>query len=202
MDIFFRWARLSLLALCAACAGGGLAPACAQELSFTFRDPSFGGNPFYSTHLLGIAELSRPAQPSTATSPEDLVASQLRAQLTSSLSANILSTIQAAKPGDSGTFTVGNQQISYARTATQTTVTFTNAKTGETSQLVIPGASSAVATPFSASTSPVLTGQSLGTSAVSAEQALMAQSAAAPLPVTPVISSPSGLEVSLAPAPL
>jgi curli production assembly/transport component CsgF len=153
----------------------------------TFRDPSFGGNPFNSEHLLAIAGFDRPAQSTPTTSPEDLLASQLRAQLTSSLSSSILTTIQTAKPGDTGSFTVGSQVISFARTATETTVTFTNTRTGEVSTLVIPVSKTTTPSPFGASPS--------------GESALIGVSQSASQP--PLVNSGAvGLEVSLGPPPL
>ena len=121
----------------------GAAPAQAQDLVHRFIDPSFGGNPFYSDHLLAIANLDRPAQPTTPTTTptqEDLIAQQLQARLLSTLSGNILDSINNAKVGDTGNFTLGNQTISFTRSATATTVTFTNTATGEVNTVVIPAA--------------------------------------------------------------
>ena len=165
---------------------GASAPAAAQEIVFTFQNPSFGGNPFYSEHLLAIAGFDRPSQPTEVTSPEDLLAAQLRAQLSSTLSANILTTIQTAKPGDMGSFTVGNQQIDYSRTATETTVVFTNTRTGETSTLVIPVVQPRTPTPFGSSAETTLIGGTV-------------VSGAAPVNSP---SSSSGLEIPLGPPPL
>ncbi len=182
-----RSTRAAMLGLFSIGAIGASAPAAAQEMVFTFQNPSFGGNPFYSEHLLAIAGFDRPTQPTPTTSPEDLLAAQLRAQLTSTLSANILTTIQTAKPGDMGSFTVGNQQIDYSRTATETTVVFTNTKTGETSTLVIPVVQPRTPTPFGSS---------------SAETALMGDSLVPGAPSANPSSNPAGLEISLAPPPL
>lgn len=127
------------------------APAQAQDLVHHFIDPSFGGNPFYSDHLLAIANIDRPAQPTTPTTTptqEDLIAQQLQARLLSTLSGNILDSINNAKVGDTGNFALGNQTISFSKTATETTVTFTNTTTGEVNTVVIPadGASSSSTT--------------------------------------------------------
>ena len=147
---------------------GGASAAFAQEIVHTFNNPSFGGNPFYSEHLLAIAGIDRPEAPEEPTEPaptaEELLVAQLRASLTSSLSSNILQTIQTARPGDTGTFVVGAQRISYVRTATETRVTFTNTTTGETSELVIPVRGAPTSTASAASS-------------MSAEQALGANGA-------------------------
>ena len=165
-SVRFRVATLLAAGAAAAFAGGAVQ---AQELSHRFLNPSFGGNPFYSEHLLGIANIHRPAEPEEdADTPtaDELLVSQIRASLTSSLSSGILTRIQNAKPGESGSFVVGDQQISFTRTATETTVNFTNSRTGETSQLVIPVTPTSTSPfPFASSISPLST-------AKSAEQAL------------------------------
>jgi curli production assembly/transport component CsgF len=145
----------------------------AQELSHRFINPSFGGNPFYSEHLLGIAGIHRPAEPDdtdTAT-PDELLVDQIRSGLTSSLTSSILTRIQSAKAGESGNFVVGDQQISFTKSATETTVVFTNGRTGETNRLVIPATASST-TPFPFATT--------SSSNASPEQALGALGAASP----------------------
>lgn len=114
----------------------------AQELTHRFINPSFGGNPFYSDHLLGIANIHRPKQPEKPGDPppteEELIASQIRARLLSQLSGDVLDRIQAAQPGETGQFEFGEQRISFTRTQTETQVTFLNIRTGETQRLTIP----------------------------------------------------------------
>ncbi|HEU0044536.1 curli assembly protein CsgF [Sphingomonas sp.] len=139
-----RTAKLALAG--AALLIAGTSPAHGQDLVHRFIDPSFGGNPFYSDHLLAVANVDRPAAPTTpVTTPtdEELLAQQLRARLLSQLSGNILDSIQNAAVGDTGNFTFGNQTVSFRRTATETTVTFTNTTTGEVNTVVIPGAPAA-----------------------------------------------------------
>ena len=114
----------------------------AQELVHRFINPSFGGNPFYSEHLLAIANIHRPDQPEEPATPLPTEEEQLVAQLQSSLNAQvqsqILDRIRNAQPGQSGNFTLGDQQISFTRTATETRVTFVNTKTGERRVIVLP----------------------------------------------------------------
>lgn len=179
--------KQGLCSLALAGLAASAAPLSAQEMVQTFKNPSFGGNPFYSDHLLAIAGFNRPTQPTESTSPEDLLASQLRAQLTSSLSANILTAIQTAKPGDTGAFTVGAQQISFSRTATETTVTFTNTRTGEVSTLVIPVLRSGTTTPFGSMPSA---------------ESVLASTGRAALPAGAAPGAAPGLDAMLGPAPL
>lgn len=120
----------------------GATPAAAQDLVHRFINPSFGGNPFYSEHLIAVANIHRPSAPTEDTpTDEDLIAQQLRARLLAQLQGNILDSIQNAAVGSSGTFEVGNQTISFTRTATETRITFTNANTGETNTVVLPASS-------------------------------------------------------------
>ena len=149
--------RRSACGLVAASIAVVAVPAQAQDLVHRFINPSFGGNPFYSEHLLSIANIHRPAEPTTETetpSQEQLLAEQLRARLLSQLSGNILDRIQNAPVGTSDNFEFGNQRISFTRTATETRVTFTNVTTGEVNTVVLPadttGAASAGAAAQSA----------------------------------------------------
>ena len=120
----------------------GSSAAQAQELVHRFINPSFGGNPFYSEHLLGIANIHRPAQPTEPADPLPTEEEQLVAAIQSSLNSQnqsqILERIRNAQPGQTGNITLGDQQISFVRTATGTRVTFFNTKTGETRVIVVP----------------------------------------------------------------
>lgn len=120
----------------------GLAsPAQAQELTFGFTNPSFGGNPFYSAHLLGVATAQRPERPSTGAgplTPEQLFARQLQSRLLSALSAGLVQAITGSAPGDSGEFQLGDQRIFFERTDTEIRVRIFNELTGETTEIVVP----------------------------------------------------------------
>ena len=133
-------AAMSALALIALV--GAPSAAQAQELVHRFINPSFGGNPFYSEHLLGIANIHRPDEPEEPATPlpteEEALANQIRSSLNSQVQSQILERIRNAQPGQSGNFTLGDQQISFVRTATETRVTFLNTKTGESRVIVVP----------------------------------------------------------------
>jgi hypothetical protein len=80
----------------------------------------------------------------------------------------ILDRIRNAQPGQSGNFTLGDQQISFTRTATETRVTFVNTKTGETRVIVVPvpnsgGAFGSTGTALAAGRSPEQALGALGT---------------------------------------
>ena len=79
---------------------------------------SFGGNPFNSAHLLGIANAQNDYKDPKATansSQADIFARQLQSRLLSALSSQIVDAIFGANPQDSGTITFGGQAISFVR---------------------------------------------------------------------------------------
>ena len=135
-----RGAATAALALVALAVAPSAAQA--QELVHRFINPSFGGNPFYSEHLLGIANIHRPNEPEEPATPlpteEERLADQIKSSLNSQIQSQIFDRIRNAQPGESGNFTLGSQQISFVRTTTETRVTFVNTQTGETRVIVVP----------------------------------------------------------------
>lgn len=118
-------------------------PSYSQELRHEFTNPSFGGNPFNSSHLLGVATAQRPerkrsAEESQQLTEGELFARQIQSRLLSSLSSGLVEAITGADPGATGEFTVGDQTISFERTLTEIRVKITNADTGEVTDIVIP----------------------------------------------------------------
>jgi curli production assembly/transport component CsgF len=114
----------------------------AQEIVHRFINPSFGGNPFYSEHLLGIANIHRPNEPEEPAKPvpteEDLLFQGIQTSLNAQASSQILDVIRNARPGQSGEFQFGNERISFTRSATETRITFVNIETGATRQIIVP----------------------------------------------------------------
>lgn len=154
--------RVRLLLVAGSAVGllGLASPAAAQELTHEFVNPSFGGNPFNSDHLLAIANLDKPEAPDDSDpplTPEEELVSQLESQLNSTLSSNILRAIQTATVGQTGEFFLGDTRINFVRTATETRVTFTNTQTGESRQIVIPVNSST--SPFGVASATGLTAE-------------------------------------------
>lgn len=117
---------------------GGAAEA--QELSFKFINPSFGGNPFYSDHLLGVATAQRPERPSEdeGLTEGEQFARQIQSRILSALSSSIVEAITGSDPGSSGEFTVGDQTIFFERTLTEIRLTITDNITGEITTIVVP----------------------------------------------------------------
>ena len=117
------------------------APALAQDLTYTPINPSFGGNPFNSSHLLGIANAQndyRDPRSTTSNSQADVFARQLQSRLLSALSSQIVDAIFGDNPQERGTIRFGGQTIEFVRGLTEVTLTITNDETGEVTTIVIP----------------------------------------------------------------
>lgn len=120
---------------------GALAPASAQEIVQRFINPSFGGNPFYSDHLLGVATAQRPERDrgdARELTETEQFARQLQSRLLSALSSSLVQSITGAAPGTSGEFTVGDQTIFFERTLAEIRLRITNTVTGEVTEIVVP----------------------------------------------------------------
>jgi len=116
-------------------------PAAAQDLVYEPINPSFGGNPFNSAHLLGIANAQnnyKDPKASTGGSQADIFARQLQSRLLSALSSQIVDAIFGENPQESGTITFGGQTIDFIRGLDAVTLTITNDETGEITTIVIP----------------------------------------------------------------
>jgi curli production assembly/transport component CsgF len=116
-------------------------PAVAQDLVYEPINPSFGGNPFNSAHLLGIANAQnnyKDPKASTGGSEADIFARQLQSRLLSALSSQIVDAIFGENPQESGTITFGGQTINFVRGLDAVTLTITNDGTGEITTIVIP----------------------------------------------------------------
>lgn len=116
-------------------------PAQAQDIVYQPIDPSFGGNPFNSAHLLGIANAQNtyrdPASQQTG-SQADIFARQLQSRLLSALSSQIVDAIFGENPQESGTISFGGQTIDFIRSLTEVTLRITDDGTGEVTTIVIP----------------------------------------------------------------
>ena len=113
----------------------------AQDLTYQPIDPSFGGNPFNSSHLLGVAGAQNNTKDPTsaATSTEaDIFARQLQSRLLSALSSQIVDAIFGENPQERGTISFGGQTIDFVRSLDEVTLNITNTATGEVTKIVIP----------------------------------------------------------------
>jgi curli production assembly/transport component CsgF len=118
------------------------APALAQDLTYQPINPSFGGNPFNSSHLLGIANAQNdykdPRATSSGGSQADIFARQLQSRLLSALSSQIVDAIFGENPQESGTISFGGQTIQFVRGLENVTLTISNDDSGETTTIVVP----------------------------------------------------------------
>lgn len=117
------------------------ASAHASELVYTPINPSFGGNPFNSAHLLGVATAQSKYKDPTAVSSSDPASQFLRtlqSRLLSSLATQITDVIFGDNAQDSGLIRFGEQEISFVRGIDSVTLTITNNADGSTTVIVVP----------------------------------------------------------------
>jgi curli production assembly/transport component CsgF len=123
---------------------GGLAfaaPIAAQDITYQPIDPTFGGNPFNSAHLLGIANAQndyKDPDAKTTNTQADIFARQLQSRLLSALSSQIVDAIFGDNPQERGTISFGGQTIEFVRGLTEVTLTITDDDTGEVTTIVVP----------------------------------------------------------------
>lgn len=105
-------------------------------------NPSFGGNPFNSSHLMGIAgainDYKDPASKATGSTQSDLFARQLQSRLLSALSSQITNAIFGDNPQETGNVNFGGQQISWVRSLESVTVTIVDEATGAETVIEVP----------------------------------------------------------------
>lgn len=115
----------------------------AQELVYTPVNPSFGGNPFNSAHLLGIANAQNDTDaPATGSSSRDaqadLFVRQLQSRLLSGLAGEVTNAIFGDDPQESGRIVFGSQTIEFFRGLDSITLNIFDADLGTTTEIVIP----------------------------------------------------------------
>lgn len=116
-------------------------PAIAQDIVYEPISPMFGGNPFNSNHILGIANAQNKEKDPNATSSNsqaDIFARQLQSRLLSALSSQIVDAIFGDNPQESGIVSFGGQTIEFFRSLDAVTLLITNDDTGEVTRIVVP----------------------------------------------------------------
>jgi len=129
----------ALLAGVAALAISGTASA--QDIVYEPVNPSFGGNPFNSAHLLGIANAQnnfKDPKAKDSGSQADIFARQLQSRLLSALSSQIVDAIFGENPQEHGIIKFGGQTIEFTRGLEEVTLVITDDSTGEVTMIVIP----------------------------------------------------------------
>ena len=133
--------RMATRAVCAAALFAFCAPAVAQDMVYEPVNPSFGGNPFNSAHLLGIANAQnnfKDPKAAASGSQADIFARQLQSRLLSALSSQIVDAIFGDNPQEQGTISFGGQTIEFVRSLTEVTLTITDDTSGEVTTIVVP----------------------------------------------------------------
>ena len=136
-----RAGRVLAALISASALGVAATPAAAQDIVYKPIDPTFGGNPFNSSHLLGIANAQndfRDPNARSTNSQADIFARQLQSRLLSALSSQIVDAIFGDNPQERGVIAFGGQTISFVRGLTEVTLTITDDETGEVTEIIIP----------------------------------------------------------------
>lgn len=116
-------------------------PAFSQDLVHEPISPTFGGNPFNSNHILGIANAQNKNTDPNAVNRNDqssIFARQLESRLLSALSSQIVDAIFGDNPQEQGTITFGGQTIEFFRGLDSVTLIIRNDETGEETRIEIP----------------------------------------------------------------
>lgn len=117
------------------------APVAASDMVYTPNNPSFGGNPFNSAHLLGIANsINKYKDPNAVNSqdPAQQFLRTLQSRLLSSLATQITDLIFGPNAQESGTIRFGDQMIEFVRSLDSVTLIITNLADGTTTEIVVP----------------------------------------------------------------
>lgn len=130
--------------------------AMAGDLVYTPVNPSFGGSPLNSSHLLAIAgaqknatasDFVKPVDPTTTTgagagsttqSDADLFVRQLQGRLLSALASQVTDAIFGDNPQDSGTVQFGDTRVTFERTLTSIRLRIENSADGTVTDIVVP----------------------------------------------------------------
>lgn len=114
------------------------------DLVYTPVNPSFGGSPLNSNHLLGTANAQNEyktkadAARSAGYSPTDAFIQMLQSRLYSSLADAVSNAIFGPNAQQSGTVTFSDQQVAFVNTGTEIRLTITNFATGKVTEIVVP----------------------------------------------------------------
>ena len=132
-----RYVAIAIALGCCAAA----TPSFAQDLVHEPISPTFGGNPFNSNHILGIANAQNKTRDPNAVDRNDqssIFARQLESRLLSALSSQIVDAIFGDNPQEQGTITFGGQTIEFFRGLESVVLIIRNDETGEETRIEIP----------------------------------------------------------------
>ncbi len=131
--------HLSALAVAACLIGFITVGASAAELVYKPINPNFGGNPFNDGILLGAANAQNPYQEEREErDPTEQFVRSLQSRLFSGLARQVEEAIFGDNPQDSGTFTVGDQEVSFERGLEVITLEINNLADGSSTIVEVP----------------------------------------------------------------
>ena len=137
---FGRWRTHGAVALAAVVlATHSAADLHASDLVYAPINPSFGGNPFNDGILLGTANAQNKFEaPQDEQDPTERFVQSLQSRLFSGLARQVEDAIFGENPQDSGTFTVGDQQVSFDRGLEVITLEISNLGDGSATVVEVP----------------------------------------------------------------
>ena len=118
----------------------------ASELVYQPINPSFGGNPFNSSHLIGLADRqnkfddqgSGASRSSSGQSQADLFVRSLSSRLLSALAGQVTDAIFGENPQENGTIVFGDVTVEFERGLEFVTLTITDAAAGSVTEVSVP----------------------------------------------------------------
>ena len=115
---------------------------CAGDMVYTPINPSFGGSPLNSSHLLGLANAQNehketPKSP-TGISNSDRFIQLLQASLYSSLAQQVSQAIFGENAQKQGRIKFQDQEVSFVNTGSEIRLAVTDFTTGNVTEIVVP----------------------------------------------------------------
>ena len=120
-------------------------PAAAQDLVYQPRNPSFGGDPFNSSHFLGLADRQNQFDGGSdrggiSRDPTDRLVRQLERRISSAVAENAADAIlgEGDDPADTGTIRFGDQVVEFNRGAENIELTIIDEAAGTRTDISVP----------------------------------------------------------------
>lgn len=111
----------------------------ASELRYRPINPSFGGDPFNSSHLIGLAQAQNDHEaPEEADNPLANFERTITSSLINRISFQIADQILGENAQESGQFTLGDSVINFQRNGNVVSVTLIDGITGQRTTLEVP----------------------------------------------------------------
>lgn len=125
-----------------------VATAGAGDLTYQPRNPSFGGKPFYSSHLLGTAraqdDFEAPGSGDIGLDQDPAsrfkrqLQSQLLGELANQVSTSIFPEEKGQEPRDKGSFQYDDILVDFNRTSGAVKIDITDTQSGEVTNIQVP----------------------------------------------------------------